>query len=290
MKLEAKFSTKLLLSIGLMFIGLFVLSVIVMLLAQAIGSTGKWFYFTSAFLQNIIAFILPAVACAFLVSEQPWHALRADKPAQWPLVLAVIAVYFISIPMLNCITEWNSHMTLPRSLQAIEEAMRNSEMQAQGITGTMLQGNSFMGMIAMVLVVGVLTGVGEEFFFRGSLLGLCLDRPVNKHVAIMAVAIVFSAFHFQFFGFVPRVLLGLWFGYLMLWTRSLWGCIVAHAFNNGMVVVVTWLSEQGVVDIEAFSTWGVPRDGEWPILALLSTIATIIAIGVTRKLATRSQE
>lgn len=274
MKLEAKFSVKLLVPLVLMFVGLFITSVIIILLVQAFGSAGKSLYVVSSILQNIVAFILPAIGGAFLIGKRPWHALRIDVGPSWQAVLAVLVVYFVSLPFLNYVVSWNAHITLPDSLHALENYMRTSEDQAQAITQMLLQGNSLPAMLGMVLVVGGLTGVGEEFFFRGSLLGICLDKPVNRHVAVVSIAVLFSAFHLQFYGFFPRLLLGLWLGYLLVWTRSLWVPIIAHALNNSMVVVVTYLGEQGIVDFAKFENLGVPSHGEFPVMAVASFAVT----------------
>ena len=278
MKPEAKFSTRILLPVALMFVGLFITSVIIILLVQILGSGSKTLFTVSAVIQNVVAFILPAVACAFLIAKRPWHSLRLDVAPSWLAIAVVLVVYFVSIPFLNFFTDWNAHMTLPESLSDWEASMRSSEDQAQAITRTLLQGNSLPAMLGMVLVVGVLTGMGEEFFFRGSLLGICLDKPLNKHIAVLVVAIVFSAFHLQFYGFVPRLLLGLWLGYLLVWTQSLWVPIIAHALNNSMVVIANYLGERHVIDLAGFENFGVPSHGEFPVLAVTSFIATAFVI------------
>ena len=71
----------------------------------------------------------------------------------------------------------------------------------------------------------------------------------NMHVSIIVTSILFSALHMQFFGFLPRLLLGLLFGYYFYWSRSLWLPIFAHFINNGAAVVVAFLAARGQIDI-----------------------------------------
>ena len=123
----------------------------------------------------------------------------------------------------------------------------------------------------------------EEFFFRGALMGIMRRGRANIHVVIWTVAIIFSAIHFQFFGFVPRMLLGAWFGYLLVWTRSLWVPVIAHALNNGAVTVFQWMDSNHYVDGSALEQLGVPADGQFPWLALASTVATILSIVVAKR-------
>lgn len=95
-------------------------------------------------------------------------------------------------------------------------------------------------LVVNILLIGVAAGFSEELLFRGCFQRLLTTGGVNRHVAVWLVAIVFSAMHFQFFGFVPRLLLGAYFGYLLLWTGNLWLPITAHILNNTMYVIVAW--------------------------------------------------
>ena len=90
--------------------------------------------------------------------------------------------------------------------------------------------------------------------------------------------------HFQFYGFVPRMLLGAYFGYLLIATKSLWVPILAHAWNNTLVVLSTYFIENGIMSDE-FENIGTAGHSLW--LAPISAIATAIAIAFLVKLAKR---
>jgi membrane protease YdiL (CAAX protease family) len=82
--------------------------------------------------------------------------------------------------------------------------------------------------------------------FRGLLQRLIREWLGNVHVAVFISAFLFSALHMQFFGFLPRMMLGIMFGYLFVWTGSLWVPVFAHFVNNGSAVVVSYLGQRGV--------------------------------------------
>ncbi|MEG1774662.1 MAG: CPBP family intramembrane glutamic endopeptidase, partial [Oscillospiraceae bacterium] len=63
--------------------------------------------------------------------------------------------------------------------------------------------------------------------------------------AIWMAAFAFSMFHMQFYGLIPRMLLGAYFGYLLVWTRSLWIPIIAHFANNAIALLQIWLQQRG---------------------------------------------
>jgi membrane protease YdiL (CAAX protease family) len=77
-------------------------------------------------------------------------------------------------------------------------------------------------------------------------------------VSIWVAAILFSAIHFQFFGFVPRVLLGALFGYLYYWSGNLWLAILAHFVNNGFSVLAMYFYQQGKLGFDLESPESVP--------------------------------
>ena len=100
---------------------------------------------------------------------------------------------------------------------------------------------------------------------------------MKAHIAIWITAIIFSAVHFQFYGFIPRVLLGAFFGYLALWSGSLWLPIFAHALNNSLVVISTWLTKRNTIDID-INKIGTEYSSESLLFIAISVIATILGI------------
>jgi membrane protease YdiL (CAAX protease family) len=107
-------------------------------------------------------------------------------------------------------------------------------------------------------MIAVLAAVGDELIFRGLLQRLFQEWTRNVHLAVIISALIFSAFHLQFYGFFGRFVLGLILGYLFVWTGSLWVPIVVHFFNNAMAVIISFLDSRGVVDadLESFGTSG----------------------------------
>jgi hypothetical protein len=76
---------------------------------------------------------------------------------------------------------------------------------------------------------------------------LFTDLTKNVHIAIIVTSIIFSAIHLQFFGFLPRMVLGMLFGYLLVWTGTIWIPIIAHLVNNGAAVILTYIAaKQGL--------------------------------------------
>lgn len=268
---------------GLMICGLFLTSLLSYLPFQ--GHVFQWTIFAG---QNILAFILPSILTwRICMKQKPLVAIEANTLPSWKMIGFAVLVYALAIPALNQIVYWNQEMHLPQMFASFEEWCREMERMAEEQTEGLLSSTAIFDTLMNILVIAVLTGIGEEFFFRGGLQRMLTFCKVNNHVAIWTAAVVFSAIHFQFFGFIPRVLLGAWFGYLYWWSRSIWLNAFAHALNNSLVIVSAWLINMGYLSKE-FDMLGVATDS-FPWLALLSTVIVAVLISLRSKLLLQSK-
>lgn len=228
--------------------------------------------------QNILAFILPAILTwKICFKTSPLEAIEANKVPSIRMIWLAVLIYIIGIPALNQIVYWNQEMTLPEFLSGFEQWCRQMEEQAEEVTKGLINTTDILPTIINLLLIGILTGIGEEFFFRGAFQRMLIWCKVNPHVAIWTAATVFSALHFQFFGFIPRLLLGAFFGYLYWWSGSIWVNAFAHALNNSLVIVSTWCINKGLIS-EEFDMMGV-SERSIPVIAIVSAIAVAIIIG-----------
>lgn len=228
----------------------------------------------SSVLQDVLMFILPAVATALLVTRRPAELLGLMKrPTVWAPV-SVVLILFVSVPAQEAVIYWNYNLEFPDAWQSFAEKARQMEDQAQGAMNLLLADTSYAALIVNLLIIGVLAGLSEELLFRGCLQRLLTTGGVNVHAAVWIVALCFSALHFQLYGFVPRMLLGAYFGYLLVWTGSLWTPVLAHVLNNMMFVISAW-HQMRHGGIEALDS----EPELWPVwTTVLSVIATAVAL------------
>lgn len=232
---------RILLMVCIFILGYIITMVVSYLLGRVLSDNLAGAVRISAVVQDVFTFILPAVATALLVTRKPAELLHLTTKPRATSMLWIVALLFVSIPALETVIYWNYHISLPESMAAFEQLARQLEDAASGTLKAMLANTSVANLIVNILIVGVFAGLAEELLFRGCFLRLLTTGGVNKHLAVWLVAICFSALHFQLFGFVPRVLLGAYFGYLLIWTRSVWAPITAHVLNNTMFVISAWL-------------------------------------------------
>lgn len=225
-----------------------------------------------AILTDVIMFIIPALGTAVVITRMPADFLLISKAPKNNQILLTLATIIAAIPAMNIIVAWNASINLPESMVVIEDWMKTSETLAQQRTMELIGGTGVSSFVIAVLIIAVLAAFSEEIFFRGTLQRLLATSGLSTHVAVWATAFIFSAIHFQFFGFFPRLLLGAFFGYIVVWSGNLWLGVIAHFFNNFLAVYAMTIGKD-----TTFSEYAPPALEE----SLTPTAICIAAVSVT---------
>lgn len=241
----------------------------------------KWLQF----LQTLGTFTIPPILCAWLWNNhQPLSWLKLNKGISWQTALFAIGIMICAVPAINLLADLNSRIELPKSLDFIEQFLKQQEEAAAVLTERFLQADNFGILLINLGLMALLPALSEELSFRGTLQQILSTSHIThhtSHIAIWTTAIIFSAIHMQFYGFIPRMLLGALFGYMFLWTGSLWTSILMHFTNNALAVIAFYLTTNDKNWADTFgagSTWWVG------VLSLLITsLGLLIFVRRTRK-------
>ena len=203
-------------------------------------------------LSSIFMFVVPPIVYYYVTRmKHQMYDLGFRKPANpWWLLLIGVVLMFISLPVTNQLTRWNEAMSFGGVFEKLEEYLKMLEETAAATTEKMLNVDTIGGLLLNLLVIALIPAVGEELTFRGVLQQGLMRRVKSPHVAILLSAAIFSFIHFQFYGFLPRMFLGILLGYMFYITRSLWTSIAMHFVNNGTAVVLYYLNNKGIIDID----------------------------------------
>ena len=209
----------------------------------------KWLQF----LQVLGTFLIPPFICAWLWARKDalsWLKLtgNGERLAVSDFLLAVV-IMLCAVPGINLLADLNGQVQLPESLDFIEKILKQQEEAAAALTERFLQADTIGGLLINIGLMALLPAFAEELTFRGTLQQIINGERLSVSgyrtgVAIWVTAFVFSAVHMQFYGFVPRMLMGAMFGYILVWSGSLWVPIVMHFTNNGMAVIAYYLFGQ----------------------------------------------
>ena len=216
-------------------------------------------------LAAIGTFILPALGAAYLFSNQSSEYLGLEKKSKGIHLFAVFILLIVTIPFINWMMQINGEMNLPSSLKGLQDWMEMTEAQASKITKLLLGNTGVSDLLINLIVIAIIPAIGEELLFRGVIQKLFTELANSKGFAVILTAVLFSALHMQFFGFLPRFALGVLLGFLYVWSGSLWVPITAHFINNAMAVILTWYMERGMIHFNP-DTIGIEQ-GQEGILA-----------------------
>jgi len=179
---------------------------------------------------------------------------KTDAVSGGLVVLGTFCFMFVN----SWFIEWNEAITFPEFLSGFEEWARNMEEQLAEATEQFTTFNNFGEFLIGFVVIAAAPAIGEEFLFRGVLQNSLQRLTTNKHIAIWVSAFIFGAIHMQFFGLVPRMLLGGVFGYLYVWSGNIWYPIIAHATNNGIAVIMAYSFQFSESDFNIDDSESIP--------------------------------
>ena len=187
--------------------------------------------------QQVFAFIAPAVVCAMISTRHPDVMLRLRGRFSAATLLWTVIIMVVSMPAMEALVQLNEAIPLPAAADSLLRAWEDAAQQA---TVDMMGPHTAANLIVSLLIMAVMTGFSEEILFRGALCHTLARTRLGVVGAIWVGAAIFSLMHFQFYGFIPRLLLGAFFGYLLFRSGSLWLGVIAHALNNGLYIVAVY--------------------------------------------------
>ncbi|MBP7728388.1 MAG: CPBP family intramembrane metalloprotease [Bacteroidia bacterium] len=227
---------------------------------------------------TIGTFIVPAWVLAYLFHGDPKEYLQLRKLARATSLLWVGLGMLTAVPLINLLGDLNSKMHLPSFLAPVEQWMRDSEDKAAVLTEAFLDMPDPGALLFNLFMIALLPAIGEEWLFRGVVQRLFSEWSGKKQVGIWAAALLFSAMHLQFYGFVPRLLLGALLGYLLLWSGSIWLPMLAHFLNNAAAVIAAYLYQHQLISANP-DTLGLGPEQFMVLLASIVLTALFFVLG-----------
>lgn len=190
-------------------------------------------------IQFISLFIIPPFLYAFFSDPRPGKYLGfRDSKALY--FLLGVAVLFVSLPLVELTGVFNQSL-VPETTD-LGKWMEKSEEDASRQLAFLLQRNNLNDLLLNLLFIAGFAGFGEEVFFRGILQRIFIKLFKSPLAGIILTAIIFSAIHIQFYGFIPRFILGILLGLIYWYSGSIWPAIFAHFIYDAFFVVLVFLN------------------------------------------------
>jgi len=223
-----------------------------------------------AFFNSLFSFILIPMAYLSMVNKASITELypknRIDVFAFLLSILSIIAI----APFISFVIKLNYSIELPVWLSEFERNIKASDARSKEMTSALLALRTPTDLIAVIVVMAIVPGICEEVFFRGFLQIQLQNVLKNEHYAILFASGLFSLFHFQFYGFFPRLISGALLGYIFFWSKNIWYPIAVHIFNNLIALLLYNFSEENMKN----------SMNHWFVLIILASFSVMITVWI----------
>jgi len=206
--------------------------------------------------QQLSFFLFPSVMMVKFYRSSDSQIIFSEKKIRGFDIILVFVLAFFAVSVTTWTGIINSKLTLPDSLSGIEVWIREKEEKASAITNVLVESSDIQTYLMNLFILGIVPAVSEEMIFRGVMQQLFYRIFRTVHWPVWITAIIFSTIHLQFYGFFPRLILGLIFGYLFLWSRNIILPVAAHFFNNAIAISFTYFTGQGNLPGKSFEVSG----------------------------------
>lgn len=220
--------------------------------------------------------VIPSYIAARLFGENNNRYLGLKPPSNLIYFVAGVALLLFSTPLVGWLGELNNNVNFP---SGIESWMREKENEAGETAKALLSLRTPADLLLNIFFIGVLAGVGEELLFRGVIQRILIRMLKNHWAGIIVAAFVFSAVHFQFYGFVPRFLLGIFLGLIYWYSGSIWTSMLAHTIYNSVQVILVYYNPEMLAKNNPVETGN---------LAVAALVGTAISFGLVWWMKTKS--
>jgi membrane protease YdiL (CAAX protease family) len=233
--------------------------------------------------QSVGLFVLPPFIVAYLYEGNAIKYLTLDKKISLQIILIGLLAVIVSQPLAGYLGGINEKLQLPEFLSGFENWMKGMEENAADLIDRFMQVETIWGLLFNLFMIAVIPAVGEELLFRGVIQKIFTNMTRNYHWGIWISAFLFSALHMQFFGFLPRMALGALFGYLLVYSGTIWLPIVAHFLNNTFGVLALYAEKEGSKTAALVNDYSFETTTIMAIMAAISLAVTIWLLGLIKR-------
>jgi uncharacterized protein len=190
--------------------------------------------------------------------------------------LMIIALIVCLVPVISVVYQLNNSLSFPDWMSGFEATMRANEDRAREYSSVIVASKGVGALMTAIIVAALIPGIAEEIFFRGIVQTKLQSIFRKDYYAVLACAALFSFIHFQFFGFLPRLLQGVLIGYIFLWSRNIWYPVIAHTVNNMIGVLMIYFIGPQVTNPSVANPLPI-------VVTIASTVLSILLVWLLRK-------
>ena len=186
---------------------------------------------------QIFTFMLPAIFFLKINKVEIKSFLGFDVKLPWKITLLSFLLFAAVIPMVDWLMIVNDGFVFPEWMSGFEARMQSMQKMNEELIIKFLSVNNIGALLFNIFIIALIPAIGEELIFRGVLQKLLVNKMRSAHLAIIITSVIFSALHFEFYAFLPRIILGMVLGYTFYYTGNIIIPMLIHFINNAVSVV-----------------------------------------------------
>jgi uncharacterized protein len=248
------------------------------------SKNGWWSLIIAQGIASFFTFIFSGYLYIKMIEAKDLNFLNFEKI---PSVLIFILMFLAQLafsPINGFFQSINEKMTFPPFLKGLEATLKGMEESMADMVAYLTVFDTPTKLIVAIIVIAVFAGIGEELIFRGLVQRKLIKAFQNHHAAIWVAAILFSAIHMQFYGFLPRMFLGALFGYFYFWTGNIWVPIAGHIFNNTLAIVLVHLVKIKAINADIEKLDKVPMPALFGSIVVFAGLMYLIKMQSSKRL------
>lgn len=192
---------------------------------------------TMQVVSTIIIFFIPAFVTARIVSGKPFAHLGLKGSLKFNRAVLAVFIMLAALPLVAALADLNKAIPLSAAAKKFFDSMESQYAEQVKLMATFKTPTDY---IVALFIIALMPAIVEEVFFRGAMQSSITRSIKVPWLAIIITSIIFSVVHFSWYGFIPRVALGMVLGYIFYYTGNLWYSIIGHFFNNALMVTILY--------------------------------------------------
>jgi uncharacterized protein len=186
---------------------------------------------------TVIIFFVPALITARIASSRPFQRLGFYSSVKFNRAVLAALIMLSVLPLVGFLADVNKAVPISASLKKMFDALESQYAEQVKLMATFKTTTDYF--IAL-FIIAFLPAIVEEVFFRGGMQNILMRWFKIPWLVIFITSFIFSAVHFSWYGFIPRLTLGMALGGIFYYTGNLWYSIIAHFFNNALMVSILY--------------------------------------------------
>ncbi|MCH8326420.1 MAG: CPBP family intramembrane metalloprotease [Bacteroidetes bacterium] len=227
---------------------------------------------------QLLFILLPAIIFSKWIYNDFNIILKLKTPDYKEVILFIIGI-FVLTPLLQNYVSIQNHFIekmaeISPFINSIKSLLDSLNKLVETSYINLLSTKTIFDAIFVIFVVSIVPAVSEEIMFRG-FIQTSFELKLKSRWAIVITAVFFGLYHFNPYGLIPLIILGLYFSFAAYMSRSIFVPMILHFTNNFIAIIMYFLiGDKDLVDSSASGVLDIR------ISFFLLILFTVIFIGV----------